>query len=291
MTSYTVLDVMKEITKIPSVGSSSGLEGVHLNPPTPQRNDKGTIGVSAVKVAAAIGVATLTTIASIAIANKQYKIAKRYWQLARERFDYFQNTYRPIEEQELLEISVDKLKKVDYQVYVSPINNKIYAKAQQRIQMLLGQSCQKMGIGMIRDITTHNNLVTVNNNNYILRRRENLAQADNDLLYNRQMAIANRGRNLMVNSVTWSDMALKSYRNQADGLQNAAEGASKFLGLAFGLDRYNGSSNSILSNNPIQMNTIANPINTVDSTYMGNYNNFDTPENYSNEDYGRDYTS
>jgi hypothetical protein len=306
MTSYVVTKEFDVIKKIPSVGSNSGLEGVHLNPPAPQRNDKGTIGVSTLQTAAAIGVATLTTIASIAIANKQFKTAKRYWELARERFDHFQTVYRPVEEQEILELSLDRNSKADYKPTVSLSIKKTEGKTVDRLQMLLNRRCLLAGRGVMRDIDTMFAQNRVNGLNYQLRRNEATTQADNDLWYNREMAVAMRGRNMVANSVAYADMALKSYRNQGESLNTALSGASKFLGMAFGLNQYNTVASPQTKAGGYLTNGVGTPNINAEAEATNSYTsgeNFglttsiqgvggyrdERPESYSNEQYGQGY--
>lgn len=109
------LDEVTKIKSIPSIGSEEGLKGVHIAAlPCPSITGEGmTRGWQILDI---IGKATATLASHRAFkaAQMQNKIAREYYNLAKDEWDYFYNTFRPLEQAELAEIHATDPYKADY---------------------------------------------------------------------------------------------------------------------------------------------------------------------------------
>jgi len=227
---------LNAITKIPSVGSASGAEGVHVASwPCPKVNNVGVTSSWDWRVAAATAVALLSTAAAYEIADMQYQTAKAYWKLARERWDYFLNTYRPCEKNEVAEACTADIPEANYNYAINAYTSGAelaFAKADRDVMRLSALYCICVDNSLARDTDLMRSQMVGDGVNYAIRREEAVAEALDDVRWNRKIGVLNRGRGLLSQSTSYAKAASDMYDQFGKSVSAVAEGATQFIGYA-----------------------------------------------------------
>lgn len=224
------------VTKITSVGSAAGTPGVHIAAlPCPTVNNAGVTGSWSWRTAAATAVALLSTAAAYEMADMQYQTAKRYWQLARERWDYFLNTYKPCEQKEVVEactapIPVPKYKAVQ-KAYTTGVQL-AFDHATADIMQLSALYCVCPDMSLAKDVDLMRSQFIGDGISYAMRREEAMSEALDDLRWNRKIGVLNRGRGLLAQSASFARTASDMYDQYGKSMSAVASGATEFLGYS-----------------------------------------------------------
>ena len=221
---------LAQITTIKSI------ENVKISKwPCPKVNN---IGVSTAwdwRVAAATAVALLSTAASFAIADMQYQTAKAYWRLARERWDYFLTTYRPCETSEVAEACTTKVPTPQYNYAIAAYTNGAnlaFNRADVEILRLSKLYCICQDNSLARDIDLMRSQMIGDGVNYAIRREEAVAEALDDVRWNRKIGVLNRGRGMLAQSTSYARAAQEMYDQFGKSVSAVASGATEFIGYA-----------------------------------------------------------
>lgn len=235
-----------KLSKVDSVGTMDTLKNInniHLihevkdvqikSERCPRINDESLIESWDMWKAASLALATVSAIVSYQSARKRYKIAKRYWNLAKSELDHFFDNYMPVEKQELAELKVMQIPEAEYDTArkghtasIDPIYNNIYSQR----QAMMDQYC------LCPDPTAESKFLLAKNtiegdlDNFSRRYAENLRQRRDDLRWDKRTKAANRGRNLASTARGFADLAQNFYGDYSDAMTSVAQGLSGIAG-------------------------------------------------------------
>lgn len=222
------------ISRLGEVGVINEVKDVQIKSlPCPRVNNKGMIEAWSWSKAGSIAIATASAKVSYEAANNRYKIAKRYWQLAKGEWDDFYDNYRPLERKELGEIKAEEKPKVEYDKAlhghtqsIEPIFN--------NLNKFRDNLASKFCICADKDIASQfllaKSTIYGDLDNFSRRYAEDLQQRRDDIRWNKRTQAANRGRSLVSQSVAFANKAQSFYAEYSDAMTSVAQGAAKFAG-------------------------------------------------------------
>lgn len=222
---------------IPVVVSTGRLERVNDVSikafPCPKVNDKGLQGAWWWADKIAIAVALWATYETWKAAKEEYKIGKRYYDLAREQWDFFLENYKPLEDQELAEIWAELPYEPDYPKAIAGHTNaidKVFNAAERHRSALSDKYCICPDVSQFTKTDIMKSTVRGDSDNFARRYTEKLAQEKNDIRWARRIAAASRGRNLLSDSASLASKAAGLFGDYAKAMGNVAAGAMAFSG-------------------------------------------------------------
>lgn len=227
---------IKTVGEIKKVSEVSRVKDVSIKAlPCPKIDDKGfSIGWTLAK-GLAIAVAAYATYKTWKAANDQYKLAKKYYNLAKEQWDHFEKTYRPLEDKELDEIHAEQPYLPDYPGQKKGHTNlidKMFAEADRHRVSLADKYCVCADVGGFVKAEIMMSTVYGDSDNFSRRYAEKAAQEKNDIRWSRRVAAATRGRGLLPQSASLASKALGFLDDYAKAWSGVAQGAMTFLGYA-----------------------------------------------------------
>lgn len=234
---------LNNVSKVGSVGSMGRLGEIGVinevrdvqikSLPCPKVNNKGMIESWTWSKAGSIAIATASAKVSYDAANKRYKIAKRYWALAKSEWDDFYENYRPLERVELGEIKAEAVPVVDYDTAalghttaIDPIYNAIDSyRNNLEAKFCICPNKDIAAQSLLTKSTIFGDL-----DNFSRRYAEDLQQRREDIRWNKRTQAANRGRSLISQSTAFATKAQTFYAEYSDAMTSVAQGAAKFAG-------------------------------------------------------------
>lgn len=201
--------------------------------PQPQVTDGGVLTNANLAQAAATAVAIATTAASVNIANKQQAIANSYYNMARQKWDRFLNSYKPCETKEIAEACNTPEYVPQYDTQADAYENNVnvqYGIATDEINDLSRTYCVSIDNSLFRDLALSQAQLSVDSSNFAYRYEEHRKDTKDDVRWNRRSQALNRGRNLQNEAASYAQAASKAYGSLGNSVQQAAEGASTMLG-------------------------------------------------------------
>ena len=228
------VDTIEKVNKIVSVGSEKGVAGIHIAalPCPPVTGEGMTRGWQILDI---IGKATalLASQRALKAAQMQNKIARDYYNLAKDEWDYFYSTFRPLELTELAEIHAAKPFKADYATAVEGHNcsDSVFENMTTHRKRLMGMFCVCPNLDSSINYDLALSTIRGDSKNFARRYAEKQAQKLDDLRWNRKLAAASRGRGLLPQSAELARIA-------ADKFGNYSNAMTKFAGQAAELSGY-----------------------------------------------------
>lgn len=201
--------------------------------PCPKVNDKGLTGAWWWADKIAIAVSLWATNESWKAAKEEYKIGKRYYELAKEQWDHFYTYYRPLEDQELSEIWAELPYKPDYATAIkghTHLVDPIFARADKHRMSLMGKYCICPDVAEFTKIGITKSTVQGDSDNFARRYAEKRAQEKNDLRWARRVAATSRGRGLLATSTSFASKASGFFSDYAQAMGGLAGNAMQFSG-------------------------------------------------------------
>lgn len=201
--------------------------------PCPKVNDKGLTGAWWWADKIAIAVSLWATYETWKAAKEEYKIGKRYYELAKEQWDHFYKYYRPLEEQELNEIWAEQPYKPDYSTAIKGHTNlidPIFYQADKHRAALSDKYCVCPDVSQFTKISITKSTIYGDSDNFARRYAEKLAQEKNDIRWARRVAAASRGRGLLSASTTFASKASGFFSDYAKAMGGLAADAMQFSG-------------------------------------------------------------
>lgn len=277
----TVMNVKTEtISRIGTVDNVNNVAFKDWKPPA--YDNDGERSEKFWQKAAAVGVATLNTVAMIAIANKQYSIAKEYANLAKEKWERFKATYMPCEQKEIAEACA------------TPEYTKLYAdqgatysqlvrQAFGRLDGVLSGLAKRYSLCLDTSLTADVGLVQstalTDSVNFAYRYEEARKEAQDDLRWNRRAQSLNRGRDIEANAARYADMASSILSGLGNTLSEGLTGALNGLGYlsARAPTQYPNASGSFLQASAISGQTGNGALSPGVAGVVGNFNDFTSP--------------
>lgn len=241
--------------------------------PCPKVNDSGLRGAWWWADKIAIVVSIWATYESWKAAKEEYKIGKRYYDLAKEQWDFFYHYYRPLEDQELDEIWADHPHRPDYATAIyghTYLFDPVFGRADNHRASLMGKYCICPDVSAFTKTEITLSTARGDSDNFARRYAEQLAQEKNDTRWARRIAAASRGRGLLSASTSFASKASGFFGDYAQAMGGLASSAAQFSGY-------------VRNRNETEYNPVRNRINArgdVPDTYRG----FDAFGNWANRD-------
>lgn len=202
------------VSKVGSVGHIDRVNDVSIKAfPCPKINDKGLTGAWRVADAVALGVTIWATAQSFKAAKEEYELGKRYFNLAKDTWDFFYKHYRPLEDQELDEIYADTFHTPDYPKAVeghTGLIDLVFSTADKHRSALADKYCLCDDVSQFTKTDIMKSTVYGDSDNFARRYEEKLAVAKNDIRWSRMVSAASRGRGILGQSANCIN-ALMSY--------------------------------------------------------------------------------
>ena len=201
--------------------------------PCPKVNDKGLTGAWWWADKIAIAVSLWATAETWKAAKEEYKIGKRYYELAKEQWDHFYQYYRPLEDQELDEIWAELPYTPDYKNAVNGHTNlidSVFARADKHRMALANKYCICPDVSQFTKTEIVKSTVRGDSDNFARRYAEKLAQEKNDIRWARRVAAASRGRGLLSASTSFASKASGFFSDYAQAMGGLAGNAMQFSG-------------------------------------------------------------
>lgn len=199
----------------------------------PEYGDMGESWEKALWQAALLAVATLTTAAQISIANKRYRIAKDYANLAKNRWQRFASVYAPFEQILLAEIGNTPEPTTNYPDDLNRASesvNTTYNWVDQQFGKLAKKYALCVADSLLNDIN-HSKMIAMNDSiNFNYRDDEYYRHILSDLRWNRRSGLLNLGHDLPAQGASYASAA-NGALSQISGLIGAAgQGATQLVG-------------------------------------------------------------
>lgn len=201
--------------------------------PAPMVTDTGVSDNARWAALAAVAVATVNTVAMLKIADKQNKIAREYYKIAKRKWDRFKDKYMPCEKQEMAEACGTP----EYDAQYDQTGNtwgdearKDFALAGQSLSRIMSQYCLCPEPDLSRDLALASSIMAGDSTNFGYRYEESRKDAQDDRRWTRRQQSLNRGRNIEAQAAKYADMAANAYNDMGKSIGQAAEGAMSFAG-------------------------------------------------------------
>lgn len=227
------LKTIETVNKIVSVGNKDGLAGVHIAsfPCPPVTGEGMTRGWQILDI---IGKSTalLASQRAYKAAQMQNKIARDYYNLAKDEWDYFYSTFRPLELTELAEIHATKPFKADYATAVEghDCTDSVFENMTTHRKRLMGMFCVCPNLDSSINYDLALSTIRGDSKNFARRYAEKQAQKLDDLRWNRKIAAAGRGRGLLPQSADFARIAADKFGNYSNAMTKFAGQAAEFSG-------------------------------------------------------------
>lgn len=231
MDKLKTIETVKTVDKIVSVGNKDGLVGVHIAAfPCPPVTGEGM--KRGWQILDIIGKATavLASQRALKAAQMQNKIARDYYNLAKDEWDYFYSTFRPLELTELAEIHATKPFKADYATAVEghDCSDSVFENMTTHRKRLMGMFCVCPNLDSSINYDLALSTIRGDSKNFARRYAEKQAQKLDDLRWNRKLAAASRGRGLLPQSADFARIAADKFGNYSNAMTKFAGKAAEF---------------------------------------------------------------
>lgn len=224
---------MDTIGKVVSIGSPDGIPGLHIaSLPCPKVNDAGLTGGWRILDGLAKAAALLASVRALQAARQQDKIARTYYKLAEHQWNFYKENYVPLELQEIDEVHKEKPYTADYETALKShdCTDTVFASTEDHRDKIFDEYCVCPDPTM--DIRYNIAMSTVRGDTYNFARRyaEALAERKDDIRWNKKLAVASRGRNLLPQSVDFANRASSMFGEYSNAMNGLAGDAMKFSG-------------------------------------------------------------
>lgn len=194
--------------------------------------DTGKSTAAYILEAAAIAVAGINTAAAIRMANLQYEIAKQYLDIAQWWRNYYNTTYRPVEDTELQEAWA--LQKTDplYDVAVGRARSYIRIALRGRGDKAIrctSEYCTGLRGAFLKDAANEEATALAAASNLGYRNERAYVVARDNVRWERRAQVLQRGRNMVANNVQYSNLAAGIFGDLGRQAGMAAGGAVRYL--------------------------------------------------------------
>lgn len=226
------LDTVRNIV---TVGSAEDKPGMHIAAlPCPKVNDEGLTGGWKILDGLAKSAALLASTRALQAARQQDKIARTYYKLAEQQWNFYKENYVPLEQQEIDEVHKEKPYKADYATAIKghDCTEPVFASTEDHRDKIFDEYCVCPDPSMDIRYSIAMSTVKGDTHNFARRYAEALAERKDDIRWNKKLQVATRGRSLLPES---SDIANKAsslfgqYSNAMSGLAGDAMGFSGYI--------------------------------------------------------------
>lgn len=183
--------------------------------------------------AAAVAVAGINTAAAIQMADQQYQIAKLYLDIAKSWRNYYNNSYVPVENQELAEAFGLQKETPLERVAIGRARTVARAQLEGQLDHIMegvSQYCTGFRAAMIKDQVTIQAQTLASLAGAGQRNEDAYVDAKNALRFKRITETLNRGRGIIANNAAFANMAAGIYGDLGKQAREGAAGAVYYLG-------------------------------------------------------------
>lgn len=216
------------------IGEVKGIEPISFcHWVAPEWGDEGQTAENTWYKAALIAVATINTIAQIAIAQKRYQIAKDYANIAKDKWNRFKNSYAPFEQEMLSEAGNEPIYIPDYDQArrnYTYWNENAFGEADRRMALMARTFSLCVDSSLTRDMAIAQALATDDAVNFGYRWEEAYARLRNDMRWNRRSNLLNLGRDLEAMAANYAGAANTILSGLGAMANEGANGAISLLG-------------------------------------------------------------
>lgn len=227
------LGEVTKIKSIPSIGSESGVAGIHIAAlPCPSITGEGMTRGWQILDIIGKATATLASYRAFKAAQMQNKIAREYYNLAKDEWDYFYNTFRPLEQAELAEIHATDPYKADYTTALEghDCSDSVFENMTTHRNRLMGMFCVCPNLDSSINYDLALSTIRGDSKNFARRYAEKQAQKLDDLRWNRKIAAAGRGRGLLSQSADLARISADKFGQYSNAMTKFAGQAAEFSG-------------------------------------------------------------
>ena len=183
--------------------------------------------------AAALVAAVTNAQRALSIAEQEYELAKKYWQIAENWLNYYKDYYAPVEDQEVAEAMSIPVAEPEYDVargraratalihtkgvaFKAIRNTTRYCTGVRQVVIAETMTSQAAAVAMAEGLGYRNERAYV--------------ETRNDVRFKKMLETAKRGRNMMADNANFAGLAAGIYGNMVDQAWEGIVGAGKFLG-------------------------------------------------------------
>lgn len=201
--------------------------------PQPTVTDEGVKSNADWASVAATAVALVNTVTAVNIADKQYKIAKDYYDLARQKWDRFRRIYMPCERKEVTEACNTPEYVPQYKdksnTYLTSVRYQ-YGGVKDFLMDMYDRYCICSSDSIFRDVAVLQGMAENDSINFAYREEEARKEAKDDKRWNRRSQALNRGRDIQSQATSYAKAAAGAYGDLGKTIGGVAEGAISALG-------------------------------------------------------------
>jgi hypothetical protein len=203
--------------------------------PTPGPSDPGRVAIAALWEVAAAVLAAVNIATSMEMSQKQFDLAQRYYRIAREWRDWYNQGFVPLEDKELGEIWDE----TPHEAYYDAAAGRASVTAKLMFQgkteeALRCTSSYATGLrqAIVRDMTRLMGETTIYAEGLGIRNERAHKKIMDDIRWKHREAAINRGRGMAAATVTYGHLAAGIYGDLANQAGRAAQGYVRFIGYA-----------------------------------------------------------
>ena len=227
---------VRNVAKVDTVGTISSINSVKdvriSALPCPKINDAGLTGAWRIMDVVGKAASSLATYRALESAKDQEKIGRKYYRLAKNQWGYFEQTYKPLEQQELDELHKETKYLPDYQTAIAGHDcaDTIFDNMSTYRDKLNDQFCVCPNLDTASMFDLALSTIRGDSHNFAREYANNLADKKNDIRWNRKMQAASRGRNLLPQSSKFAQQAAGIYGQYSQTMTGFAQQAARFSG-------------------------------------------------------------
>jgi len=197
--------------------------------------DAGKIAIGAVWDIAAAAFAAYNAYVAIQMAKKQDAIARRYLNIAQAHRDWYNNGFKPLEDQELSEAWAlpEITPNWDVAIGRAKVTGRFLFQSRLERRIRGTRPCDTgVRVGVLKDEINIQSVTLAAMAGLGLRNERARVDAMNDRRWKRREQVLNRGRDMMADNVIYGTLAAGIYGDLGKQAGRGAEGAMYFLGYS-----------------------------------------------------------
>lgn len=196
-------------------------------------SDAGHTIVGTLLSGAAILAAAYNAYRAVELATQEWKMAKKYWQIAQNWLDYYKDYYAPVEDQELHEARNIDLEQLMYDA----ARGRARATAFLEFRGVLDQAvrctsryCTGLRSDMLAEMTAAQAASVAMADGLGYRNERAYVEARNDVRFKKMLNTAKRGRDMIADNVSLVKSTAGIYGDLFEQTWVGLEGAGQYLG-------------------------------------------------------------
>lgn len=197
--------------------------------------DSGKAAIGAIWDVAAAAFAAYNAYVAIQMAKKQDAISRRYLNIAQAHRDWYNNGFKPLEDQELAEAWALPITTPNWDTAIgrAKATGRFIFKNRLEARMRGTRPCDTGArVGILKDEINIQSVALASMAGLGLRNERARVDAMNDRRWKRREQVLNRGRDMMADNIMYGTLAAGIYGDMAAQAGKGAAGAMYFLGYS-----------------------------------------------------------